>query len=150
MTQAVAGWYPDPAGGPLSRWWDGAQWTEATMPAPAYASGYAPSGYASGYEPGYEPGYAAQGNGYGYGTAHSAYRPVQPPNRTFFQANRYTCLAVGFAVGYLLLALFAHLVVLGIVPVVMSLRAFRGKEPYAIASAIAAGLAVIVGVSHLM
>jgi hypothetical protein len=23
-----AGWYPDPAGGPRSRWWDGQQWTE--------------------------------------------------------------------------------------------------------------------------
>ncbi len=23
-----AGWYPDPAGGPRSRWWDGTQWTE--------------------------------------------------------------------------------------------------------------------------
>lgn len=23
-----AGWYPDPAGGPHSRWWDGVQWTE--------------------------------------------------------------------------------------------------------------------------
>ncbi|MCU1580430.1 MAG: hypothetical protein JWP19_2634 [Rhodoglobus sp.] len=23
-----AGWYPDPAGGPKQRWWDGTQWTE--------------------------------------------------------------------------------------------------------------------------
>lgn len=25
--QAPAGWYPDPAGGPSQRWWDGAGWT---------------------------------------------------------------------------------------------------------------------------
>jgi Protein of unknown function (DUF2510) len=28
-----AGWYPDPAGGPGRRYWDGGQWTPATMPA---------------------------------------------------------------------------------------------------------------------
>lgn len=138
MTQAVAGWYPDPAGGPLSRWWDGSQWTQATMPAPVYAAaGYAPSGYAP--------------HGYGPAAAsHPAYRPVLPANRTFWQANRYTCLAIGFAVGYALLALFAHLVVLGIVPVLMSVRAFRASERYAVASAVAAGLAVVLGISHLM
>ncbi|HEX4726531.1 MAG TPA: DUF2510 domain-containing protein [Jatrophihabitans sp.] len=143
MTQAVAGWYPDPAGGPLSRWWDGQQWTEATMPAPAYAaSGYPPSGYApSGYS---QPGYGS------VAASHPAYRPVHPSNRTFFQANRYTCLATGFAAGYLLLAVFAHLVVLGIVPVLMSVRAFRAKERYAAASAAVAGLALVIGIAHLM
>ena len=28
MTNVAPGWYPDPAGTPRTRWWDGAQWTE--------------------------------------------------------------------------------------------------------------------------
>ena len=28
---APPGWYPDPAGGPGQRWWNGYAWTEATV-----------------------------------------------------------------------------------------------------------------------
>ncbi len=30
-----AGWYPDPAGGPVQRYWDGARWTEQTASTPS-------------------------------------------------------------------------------------------------------------------
>lgn len=43
-----AGWYPDPAGGARSRWWDGTQWTEHFQepydPAAAAAALKAPEG----------------------------------------------------------------------------------------------------------
>ena len=51
-----AGWYPDPAGGPARRWWDGAGWPHdleqqqgapearpASTPQPASAPGPAPA-----------------------------------------------------------------------------------------------------------
>lgn len=31
-TTPAAGWYPDPAGGTLERWWGGVEWTETTRP----------------------------------------------------------------------------------------------------------------------
>ena len=49
---APPGWYPDPAGGPGQRWWDGYKWSEATVlpqrpPPPPWAGAAAPPGSAS-------------------------------------------------------------------------------------------------------
>jgi hypothetical protein len=49
---APPGWYPDPAGGPGQRWWDGYAWTEATVlpaqpPPPPWASAGPPQSPAS-------------------------------------------------------------------------------------------------------
>jgi Domain of unknown function (DUF4328)/Protein of unknown function (DUF2510) len=46
---APPGWYPDPAGGPGRRWWDGYAWTEATVlpespPPPPWYPGAPPQG----------------------------------------------------------------------------------------------------------
>jgi hypothetical protein len=34
----AAGWYPDPAGQPMMRWWDGVRWTEHLQAAPPPAA----------------------------------------------------------------------------------------------------------------
>ena len=41
MTNVPAGWYPDPAGSPQQRWWDGSHWSQTTQATPTanpYAS----------------------------------------------------------------------------------------------------------------
>ena len=80
------GWYPDPSGAPLMRWFDGRQWTPQTaamgsvppggMPMAGHAPGYgAPTGYGApaGYGPapghGPAPGYGAPA-GYGAPVGH--------------------------------------------------------------------------------
>lgn len=39
-----SGWYADPWGGPVQRWWNGANWTGHVRPDPAAAYGYGPYG----------------------------------------------------------------------------------------------------------
>lgn len=39
------GWYPDPAGGPQRRWWDGERWTERLEEHPGGVAGGAPAGF---------------------------------------------------------------------------------------------------------
>lgn len=74
----VPGWYPDPSGAPLMRWFDGRQWTPQTAPMGSVPPGGAPVGHPmapppAGYGPapgphppqGYGPagGYPPSGHG---------------------------------------------------------------------------------------
>jgi hypothetical protein len=69
-------WYPDPAGGPGKRWWDGYAWTDGVVlptpqpPPPAGAGGAADAGYGV-------PGHEMHGYGVGgYGTPWYSTAPV--------------------------------------------------------------------------
>ena len=67
-TTPAAGWYPDPAGTPRTRWWDGTRWTE-NYSAPAAQTAATPWSTPSG--PGSQAPAAA-------GSAQSAYPAMQP------------------------------------------------------------------------
>lgn len=93
------GWYPDPYGPALERWWDGTAWSGATrppaLPGPAaqrgstdMASGQAPApgrAPASGWQAGGQPG---QRRG-----AHRAHQPAVPDGRRPLSRGRKAALA---------------------------------------------------------
>ena len=148
-----AGWYPDPAGSPDERWWDGTRWSPqtrpstvrtgypaptATQPGPDYST---PSVYG---QPVYSHGGYQSGGPSPYGF------PAGQPQLSFYRRNRYSVMALGFAFLYLVLAFGAHFVVIGIVPVLMAFRAFRARERMAPLAAVAAGLAILIGLLSLV
>ncbi|MCW2525026.1 MAG: hypothetical protein JWO63_3361, partial [Frankiales bacterium] len=73
-----------------------------------------------------------------------------PPSTSLLTRNRYTAITAGIAALYLVLAVAAHIALIGILPVVMSRRAFRAKEPLAIASAVIAGICLVLALASLI
>lgn len=80
LNAAPAGWYPDPAGAPMMRWFDGRQWTPQTA-----AMGTVPMGGAPVAPPAAHAGYAQQhyapapGQPYGAAPGHPPAAPGYPP-----------------------------------------------------------------------
>jgi hypothetical protein len=153
VTQPAAGWYADPAGGQSERWWDGARWSESTRPLPPVAGGAAAYPAEPAYsapQPYGQPYAQQQPNGaqqpYGQPFYPQAGGAGQQPNATLFRRNRYTAYTVLVGVAYVLLASVAHFVLIGVLPILFTVRAFRGKEPLAPVAAVVAALAVVFSI----
>jgi hypothetical protein len=156
------GWHPDPSnpGGAL-RWWDGIAWTthtqqaapsapQAAAPAAAWPGGgvtiapnYGTANYGGANSGSANYGGASSG-GANYGGATYA-----PAAGTFAQRNRHSLTAIGVVALYVLLAMTTHFVLIGIVPIMLSIRAIKAKETLAPAAVAAAIIAVVVAFSAL-
>jgi hypothetical protein len=125
------GWYADPHGVAVYRWWDGLAWTA-----------HAANG---------QPADPKAGQGF-YGAAVAAprvteFRPAQTVSSG--QRNKYAFITLGVVALYVLIAWKAHVYVLGVLPVVMSIRSKSRGEPLAVVAIVAAAVAVLVAVLGL-
>jgi hypothetical protein len=68
---------------------------------------------------------------------------------TFAKRNRHSLTAIAVVAAYVLLAVTTHFVLIGIVPIMLSVRAIKAKETLAPAAVIAAVIAVVVALAAL-
>lgn len=125
------GWYADPQGVAAYRWWDGLAWT-------AHAAHGQPADPAAG-----------QGFYGGPVTATPATQLGTTPTLSSGQRNKYAFITLGVVALYVLIEWKAHVYVLGVLPVVMSIRSKSRNEPLAPVAIIAAAVAVLVAVLGL-
>jgi hypothetical protein len=118
------GWHPDPTNpGGAVRWWDGTAWTShAQQIPPAAAAPY---------------GSPAAPNPYGA----MAYGQIAP---SFAKRNSKSLTAIAVVAVYIVLALSTGIVFIGILPVLMAVRATKRKEQLAPVAIVAAVVAVAV------
>jgi hypothetical protein len=66
-----------------------------------------------------------------------------------WRRNHTTVTVLAVVAGYLVLASTTHIVLLGILPVTMSLTALRRREPFAFVAVVAAAVSVLFAISTL-
>jgi hypothetical protein len=153
---APPGWHPDPSnpGGAL-RWWDGIAWTHHTQQ-PAAVRAAVPTEQQSGAcaAPAAWPSAgSATAGGYPTGGYPTSGYPTgtygQAQQHSYVKQNSLSFTVMGVVAVYILLAMSTHIVVLGILPVVLSVRAVRQREALAPVAVIAAIVAVLVAFAAL-
>jgi hypothetical protein len=81
-----------------------------------------------------------------YPGAYPSFPAAQP---SFWQGNRRSFTAIIVAAVYIVIAISAHVVFLGIVPALAAVRAFQAREKLAPLAAVAAVVTIVVAVVAL-
>jgi len=168
MTQPAVppGWHRDPydPNGAV-RWWDGSQWTQHTSaveqaPArlpPFYgggATGVAPSSDYSAPTMYPTPNGGAPVASPWVSQPPSGWQPPPQPSHPeasdtsragFVSRNRDSVIALALVAVYIFIASTSHVALLGIAPLLASIRALTRREPLAILALLAAIAAIVVG-----
>ncbi len=133
MSAPVAGWYADPTGSPVLRYWSGTAWTESTQPLPGQA-----------------PPASPYGGQYGGPLGPNGSGPAPAPTPSSFLArNKLMLITVAICAVYVLVATESRFVFFGILPVLMTVRSFQAREPLAIVAAAVAVLTIVYSVYQL-
>jgi|GEM_PF-7107322 len=106
------GWYIDPADTQMQRRWDGYTWTADTVPAPQQAPSTKPD------------------------TA------IAAAVRGLWERNHLALVALAVCALYLVVDSYTNFAVFGLIPISLSIQAFRRREPLAFAAAIGTVAAV--------
>jgi uncharacterized protein DUF2510 len=72
-----------------------------------------------------------------------------PANLSFAKQNSLALIAMGVAALYILIAMTSHVVIMGVIPVMLSIRAFKRREQLAPVALVAAIIAVVVAFAAL-
>jgi hypothetical protein len=117
-----AGWYPDPSGATGQRWWDGQAWSATVAPEPQPSPTVPMYSSANAYQ---VPQSAAAGS-------------------NLYASNRFTFITIAIVAVYIVIAVETRFVIFGFLPLAMSLRSKRAREPLAPLAIGAACLSIVV------
>ncbi len=159
------GWYPDPSSSRIFRWWDGQAWTRhtsvgepaaATAPVliappvpPAPSTPPAPPAPADCAAPFAAPVAQATSVTPAAVATELPQAPVRAGGGSLWERNRYALITMGIVAVYVILAVETHIVMLGIWPILMSIRSWQRKEPIAGLAVCAAVAAMLIAVLAL-